>query len=81
MPYEQRVDRLERPRVGNEAWEVEWLSHIVEDECGDMDPDRSTYSVRMFSTEAAASGSSTRTRRPTKPRCWQPDCVTTRPAP
>ncbi len=43
-----------RNRVGDTAWEVEWLSFLFVDENGDSDPDRSTYSTAMFKTKEAA---------------------------
>ena len=44
----------QRPRIGDEHWEVEWLAEIAIDENGDHDPDRSTYTFRYFKNESKA---------------------------
>lgn len=42
------------PRVGDEAFEVEWCSDLPRNEYGDADMDRAVMHIRTFKTKGAA---------------------------
>jgi hypothetical protein len=43
-----------RPKIGDEKWEVEWVSELAFDENGNMDIDRNKHSFKYFPDKESA---------------------------